>query len=302
MVLPAVQNLPLPAFTAAALWGVEVVLYALFAGLWSRQALLTVLGIGLGVATRLAANLLIFLLLRVELGTLFKTDNTYWLFHLWSIVLTGLIFLLAYKALIEDLCAILVPTATTATASKKFAFNDKAAAPAAEATAPPLPTAKPVKHVAPSATMTPIFVTDTKKSEEKVSTLLAPPEGFVPVTPLAGVTGTISLPAKVVLDSVPEAKNLLLANSTVHVPMSYLLPQLPRGTAWLTWQQVFERGLGVTEQGEARKDTEYQGRWVRIPPKYFVPQLAQSYFTAKKTPPRWMSLPEVPQEAEIRFE
>ena len=44
------------------------------------------------------------------------------------------------------------------------------------APAHPAPVAKSPKPVAPSATMTPIFVTDTRKPDEKVSTILTPPE------------------------------------------------------------------------------------------------------------------------------
>ena len=297
--IPALQSLPVPSFIATALWGLEVVLFALFAFLWTRQPLLTVIGIGLGVFTRLLANLLLLLLLpQRPIATLFTPDSAYWLYHLWAIILTCLAFVLAYKALIEDLNGLLVPKVVKASAPKQFAFNAKPTAPPPD----PHPVAKPVaKPATPAATSTPIFLTE-KKAPEKVSTILAPPEGFVPVALQNGVNGTVSVPAKVILESVPEAKNLLMANSTIHVPLGYITPQLPRGAAWLTWHQVFERGLGVTEQGEGRKDVEFQNRWVCIPPQYFVTQISQSFFTSRKTPPRWMSLPEVPQEAEIKFE
>ena len=286
---------PIPLLEAG-LWGLEAVVFLLCAWLWSRHPLVTVIGLGLGLATRLVANLLILLLLRLPTGNLFGLDTQNSAYHAWAIVLAVLAYLLAYRGLLEARCGLSAPPAVVARGkAQTFAFNTAKAPPPA----PPRPTSHPPRIVTAGGMTSSVFVPEKKDAEP---VLLAPPEGFVPVSLQSGVSGMVNLPAKVVLDSVPEAKGLMLPNSTLYIPMGYFTPQLPNATAWLTWQQIFEKGVGVTEAGEARKDANFLGRWVMVPPRYYVPQIASSYFSQKKTPPRWMSLPEVPQEAEIKFE
>lgn len=128
---------------------------------------------------------------------------------------------------------------------------------------------------------------------------LRPPDDFMPITPTENVFGAVTIPGHVVLASVPEAAVVITPDQSVTIRLAFLVPQLNRAVAWLTWQQIFNR---EPEGGGEPTALSLRDRWVRIPAQYYVLQVPPEYYERKRTSSAWLSLPEVPQEANLRFE
>ncbi len=108
---------------------------------------------------------------------------------------------------------------------------------------------------------------------------------------------------KVVLESVPESKEFLEPDTLVNFPIAYLIPQLHRGTAWLTWEQLFGRsGAESANPIPVEREAEFRHRWVRLYAKYYVSQIPPELFNSKKSAPSWFRQTEVPQEHGVKFD
>ena len=115
----------------------------------------------------------------------------------------------------------------------------------------------------------------------------------------------MNVPVELICTSVPEAAEVLIADVPVRIRISYIVPQVRNATIWLTWQQIFPAGDDDPNRRQApgRADTRFHGRWVRIPAKYYVPQMPREHFTIPKAKPlSWMKRPAVPQEVQFSQE
>jgi hypothetical protein len=145
-------------------------------------------------------------------------------------------------------------------------------------------------------------VDDGETDTGEPATHLHPPADFNPILAREDITGTITLPASLILESVPEAKTILAPGYGLSIRLAYIVPQLPRGTVWLTWRQVFEKGVPpMPNKDTAKLEEEFINRWIRLFPRNYVLQVPSSYFNSTKTPPAWMKLPEIENESEITF-
>jgi hypothetical protein len=285
------------------LWLVEAAVYAIIAGVMARHVLIALAGPVLGVMLRFIISLLIGVIISTqntqELDkTLQGMDGASWGFRLLAILMTCAIFFFPLRRLFQTGFGMMAGPAApvNSSRSKQFSFANKAprtghyqivrsSTPAPSATA-----------AAPSATPS------TAPSASRHS-VLTPPENFVPVIPRDNVFGTVSVPAAVVLASVPEAAPFLEADKPVTIHLAYLVPQLSRCTAWLLWQQIFSApgGGGARALGE-QADAGVRDRWVKISPKFFITQVPQEYYQMQRIPPAWMRLAEVPQESQFNNE
>lgn len=134
--------------------------------------------------------------------------------------------------------------------------------------------------------------------------VLTPPEDFVRPEAARGVHGTITVPRKVIIASVPEAENFLRSDKPIPVQLSMIVPQLKRATVWLTWQQVFDTGNTDPSMGNPyMDDPDLYDRWIRIPAKYYALQVPEQFYTKDRTNnPAWMQQPHVPQEEQFDLE
>lgn len=151
-----------------------------------------------------------------------------------------------------------------------------------------------------SAVSADIVRDNTSLKEE--NSFLAPPEGFYPVVAAENIPGIVNISSAVILESIPEAQILLTPDVPIRIRLAYIVPQLPRATVWLTWQQVFPGGNeDPNNQSTPRPDSvHFQSRWIRIPAKYYVLQVPREYFIRPAVvQPNWMKRPPVPQEAQF---
>lgn len=289
-----------------ALWVVEGILYLVLAATFARQAAGAIGGLFLGFVTRLVASTLIALLARKP-ESIIAFDGQNWMLHAVAIVVTALAFVIVYRPWLSSMAGGTHRSTSAAKTSapsnapakhapaksgknSQFNFNTRPAAPA-----------RNVSSSTPYMPGPPLGGVNTGEGEDLPPTHLRPPENFTPVLPREDVIGEVTIPGSIILESVPEAKGLITASTQARIRLAYIVPQLSRGTVWLFWQQVFERGV-PSMMGEQVSDGEFRGRWIAIPPRYYVPQVPRDDFTSVKTPPAWMNLPEVPQEAEIKFQ
>ncbi|HOF87521.1 MAG TPA: hypothetical protein PLZ36_05370, partial [Armatimonadota bacterium] len=274
------------------LWLLEVLLYALIAGLLSRNLLVALSGAVLGFITRFVVFLLMGILVSSQNGvefseTLIGMDGSSWAYRALAMLVTGTMLLLPFRRMLQTGYGLIDAPAPAPSVSraKQFSFASKAprtghyqivrSAPATPAAPAP---------AAPAAPRHPV---------------VQPPENFTPAIPRDNVFGTVSVPASVILASVPEAQPFLEAEKPVTIHLAYLVPQLQRCTAWLIWQQIFSApGGGARPTGE-QADAGVRDRWVKISPKYFITQVPREYFEIQRIPPAWMRLPAVPQESQF---
>lgn len=290
-----VQMLPLRALSTPmadmAMWIAEVVLYLALAWWFSRNLTGAVAGLLIGFATRFASSVLIFLLSQISLAQIFTFDGRQGVFHLVAMVIALLALLLSFRPLLVNLGLAQTQAAEENGKKTRMAFDNRVLTP---------PPAKPAKPAHVPLVLSPEDAISSPT--ERPPTHLQPPEDFNPIFARDDVPGTITIPASVILESVPEAKTILAPGYGISIRLAYIVPQLPRGTAWLTWKQVFEKGVPpMANVDTARLEPEFISRWIRLAPKHYVMQVPNSYFTTKKTTPAWLSLPEVEQEAEITF-
>jgi hypothetical protein len=281
-------------------WGVELVLYAVLAWVLSRHLLVTFCGPILGLITRFIVTFLIGLLVSAQSDKplsdiLLMLDREMWLYRVVAILMTAVIMLFPFRQTFQSGFGLLAmpssgkgggktPSAT-GNKSKQFSFASKAPHTGNYQVTRSSPQGAP--SAAPAAAPTRQHI-------------LTPPEGVTPVIPRDNVFGAVSVPASVVLQCVPEAQPFLETDRPVSIHLAYLVPQMPRGTAWLLWQQIFSGGAGTRADGGA--DAGIRDRWVRISPKYYITQVPREYFEMQRTPTAWMRLPEVPQEQQFHFD
>lgn len=290
-----IQMLPLRALTNPtadkAMWIAEAILYLVLAWWFSRNLIGAVTGLLIGFATRFAASTLIFLLSQITLTQIFTADGSKGVLHMVAVVIAVLALLLSFRALLVNLGLTHTQAAKDNGKKTRMAFDNRVL------------TSAPAKPSAPARVPLVLSPEDgISEITERPATHLQPPADFNPVYARDDVPGTLTIPASVILESVPEAKTILSPGYGIGIRLAYLVPQLPRGTAWLTWKQVFEKGVPpMANVDTARLEPEFTSRWIRLSPKHYVTQVPSSYFKTKKTPPPWLSLPEVEQEADITF-
>lgn len=271
------------------IWALEIGLY--FTITWvlaHHHFLVAVVGVFVGLILRQGVALLISALLSQHSSesavVIFgKMANDYWLLNVLAIITSALILLIPFHGLLA--AGFLFHGAADEnldSAPKRFSF---ATTPAPSATS---------GASGPSISRTP-----TGKASQ-----LAPPDGFTPLPPRDDVSGMVNIPTDIIAASVPEAAAYLREGTPVRVRLAHLVPQLSQATVWLTWQQVF---LSTPEDpnamhGPNRPDASLQGRWIKVPAHAYVPQVPREHFLsagAPPPPPKWMTLPPVPQEEQF---
>ena len=277
---PAQLNRPLD----LALWIVEGLAYLLLGWLLARQAAGAIFALALGFATRIVASVLISLLTKIPVFAI----TGYWIAHLLAVLIAVLALSISFRGLLRR------TESTRATKAKDkvhFSFDRTTNAP----------------RKAPDPITTPQVPLgmeelsfDDGATEQTMH--LRPPEDFAPVLARNDITGTINIPASVILESVPEARSILNSASAVSVRLAVIVPQMSRATIWLTWQQAFDKGVpAIANIDTAKLEPEFYSRWIRVPARYYVLQVPQEHFKVKKVQPSWMQLPELENEAEITF-
>lgn len=292
------------------LWLIEAGVYALIAGLLARHMLIALSGPVMGIMIRFIISLLIGVIISSQNAialdkTLQGMDSTSWGFRLLAMLMTCAIFLFPFRRLFQTGFGLLTSPATAPSLSrpKQFSFASKAprtghyqivrstpvaAHQSSSAAAPAAPASSAASSAAaPAASRRPV---------------VTPPESFVPVIPRDNVFGTVSVPASVILASVPEAAPFLDADKPVSIHLAYLVPQLSRCTAWLLWQQIFSAPGGGNRPTSEQADAGVRDRWVKMSPKYFITQVPREYYEMQRIPPAWMRLAEVPQESQFNTE
>lgn len=275
------------------LWVVELACYFIVAySLLPKKVLYSFGGMVLGILLRLFITFLMALLLHSFAGETLPSmfvamDNELWIMRLPAIITAVALLAFPARRLLESGFgweSHLLHKSAPESRAKSFNFNNTRHEVAGN-------------QVAGNRPVTEANTTTSMRGEKK----FAPPEGFSPIAPLAGVNGTVNISHNTILASVPEAQPYLLKDYPIRVRKAYIVPQLRRGTVWLTWQQVFPGGADDLNYIHAdRPDAQFQGRWIRIPAKEYVMQLDMEFFAVKTpVPPGWMQRPEVPQEAQF---
>jgi len=262
------------------LFGAEVVLFLLISWLLSRKVLPTVIGLVAGLLARSVAAILIELLLRSkDMMTLFQPHGQYLIVHVLILATACMVLLIPLRGLlISGFTQVVAKGGTASKQQQQFYFSSR-----------PAPTSNLQLRTSPG-----------RPGSDK--THLSPPASFVTSYPRDDVTGLAHISVQLVLESVPEAAPYLKPDALIRVRLSYVVSQLSRGTVWLTWPQVFAKGLndGAFTKSDY-PEADFRDRWIRIPPKYYVKQVAQEYFSLTKRTPSWMRLPEVPQENQLKL-
>ena len=264
------------------LWALELGLYVLLAWILSRKALPTVLTLLLGMVLHMILGVLVALGVQRPIVILLRVDDSYWLVHLVNMLTICAVMLLPMRKLVESGFAQLFDRrAPHAGGPQQFSFATR---PAQKATLP---------------------ITRAKAGEKNEvaaeKTYLTPPEGFVMIFADQDI-GKAYVHGKVILESVPEAAALLDQGVLVYFPLAFLVGQLPRATAWLTWEQIFNRKSDEPSPLSSDQDAEFRHRWIRLPAKCYVSQIPPELFSAKKNPPTWLRQSEVPQEHHFQLE
>ena len=110
--------------------------------------------------------------------------------------------------------------------------------------------------------------------------------------PAVGITGTISVPSTLILEAVPEAKDIIATDNDLPIELQYVIPQISNATLWFTWQQLFRSEVVAAK---------FQDRWVKIPAKYYVFQIPREYYVSSIESPVWMTREAVPQENDLNI-
>jgi len=290
-----VQLLPFRALNSPAiditLWIVEAVLYVGIALFFSRNAGGAIAGLVLGYIIRLAANALIFLLVSLPLADLFVFGGERGLLHALAVVIALLALSLSFRPLLVNIGLPQAKSPVKNGSKTRVAFDNRQ-----------LPTsARQQAQSRRSPGGQSEEVGEIISSEQGAA--LHPPADFNPILPREDVAGTLTIQTGILLDSVPEAKSILAPNYGISIRLAYIVPQLPRGTVWLTWRQVFEKGVPPMETVDTtRLEQQFINRWIRLSPRQYITQVPAIYFEKQKTTPAWMKLPAIEQEAEITFE
>lgn len=254
------------------LWLVEIGIYIVIGrrlgkGMPLRIALAVGLGLGIRIVTSLLTALLLGAAEHAPGAVITAAGGLGWLYHLCALPSAVGTLLLPCRFLLEP---------------DQLQISDVERRKEAE-----IPTAfsfEPAKRVV----IQPEVRFQRKKQEPAPESCLQPPTGFTPVTAAKDVDGTVSVPASVLLASVPEAADLLDACTTVPVPLALILPQLRRAELWVTWRQLFPEDA-----------SNYCDRWLRIPAMHYALQVPREYFVVEQTTPAWLSREPVAQEAEL---
>jgi hypothetical protein len=264
------------------LWPIEAVLYLIISAVLSRGRSVGVVvgGAMLGVVTRLVASLLIAVAVGTASNmpvpvTFLEHETGLWAYHALAIVIATAALFLSYGGLIRAGFRgperVVVPDAH---AGANFSF---AARPAPSATPQGKGGIGQLKRV------------DTARD-------LAPPDGFVPVTPAPNVFGAVHITGALVLECIPEAAPHVTPEQRVPIRLALIVPQLAHGTVWVTWQQVSARPDEPGASEASRPDAGIMGRWVRIPAHAYVMQVPHEHFQVSRPKPAWMTATPVPQE------
>jgi len=289
-----VQMLPLSSLNTpkadSALWIAEGVLYLLLSFLFARNLVGTIAGVVLGFVTRIAASALIFLLVPTNYSELFAFGGGRGLFHALAVIIAVLALAVSFRTLLANFSLSRLTAPAKGGGKTRFAFENR-----------PLPSAAKPQATAKVPLVLPLEG-ETQTANGEPATHLYPPEDFTTILPRDDAIGTVTIPAAVILESVPEAKSILNPGYKINIRMSYIVPQLPRATVWLTWRQIFEKGAPpMPNVDTAKLEPEFQNRWVRIHARHYVTQVPRDYFQTKNPTPAWLKLPAVEQEADISF-
>jgi len=282
---------------ALILWGIEIAAYLGLAYASSNNTVITAIGGGLGIVTRMVASFVIGLTQFAShkqslFGFLWSVEKgDLWAFRLLAIVVTLAMIFVVYRSWYVDRFGLFEEVMVKKEKEKEREEKAK----------------EQPKAFAFAKKMTDISSINVRGNtgSRRDPDSLMPPEWFVPVAPLEAAYGTVNIPREVIVKCVPEAKILLTGNRPVQVRLAYIVPQLRHATIWLTWQQIFSsHNAGVIDSADAIAQAEaaLRDRWIKIPAKYYVGQVAAEFWVMNQVPPAWMRLPEVPQESEFRLE
>lgn len=286
-------SIPGPAMNAF-LWVLEIGLYAALAWYITRHPIVATVALALGVVMRY-----VFVFIYVGafgamdgtgfLATLIKNEQQ-WINQLLNMAVVGGLFALPLRNFLKtgfnykinmDLDADVVKPSAQQVPANKFSFAPKQTQVAdIKIRKAPKPTASAEQG------------------------MLTPPEDFVRPEPVKGVHGTVTVPRKVIIASVPEAESIMRSDKPIPVQLSLIVPQLKRATVWLTWQQIFDTGNTDPSLGNPHMDDpELYDRWVRIPAKYYALQVPEQFYAkGHMNHPAWMQQPHVPQEEQFDLE
>lgn len=268
-----------------ALWIVETVLYLGFAAFFSRNINGTIAGFVLGFLLRLVASALMFLLVSIPLSKLFVIGGEQGLLHALATAIALLALTLSFRTLLANLGLVKIHTPVEPAGKTRIAFDNRSLPASKSRAGAKVPLVLPPEGAAADS-----------------ATCLRPPDDLKPILAQESITGSVTVPASLILESVPEAKSILIPGYGIDIRLAYLVPQLSRGTAWLTWRQVFEKGVPpMPNVDTTRLEQDFIGRWIRLAPRNYITQVPSSYFSTAKSTPVWMKLPPIEQEAEIVF-
>jgi hypothetical protein len=285
-----------------ALWGAEVAIYGIIGWMIARNVPGTLVAVVLGLVARLVICVLIGLLLSTPEGkalgdVLANLHGKVWAYRVLAIVAAWATLQWPFHVLLASGFGTAERPAAAAASAAPAKAPAKAAPKAGSGSGFAFSTTKSSASRAVPSTAFPTRNTARMDEARPVHTL-TPPADFVMPKPLESLYGAVELPAKVILESVPEAEPFLTPDVPVRVRLALIAPQLMRGTVWVTWGQIFSDNA----KAGRTPDDEIVDRWIRIRPKYYVSQVPRDLFTAQRTPPPWMRLSEVPQENQFSLE
>lgn len=287
-----------PSVAFALLWILELGLYVGLTWYITRHPIIATVALGLGLVMRYAFVVIYQLVFGIMDGTPFlaniaMAESRDWAYQLLNLAVISGLFALPLRNFlktgfnykinpeIDDSNTVKSSSVSTPVAANKFSFAPKQAQVA---------DIKIRKAPKPAAS-----------AEQGV---LNPPEDFIRSEPVKGVHGTVNIPRKVIIASVPEAENILRTDKPIPVQLAFVVPQLKRATVWLTWQQIFDTGNTDPAHGNPNmEDPDLYDRWIRIPAKYYALQVPeQLYAKGQVNHPAWMLQPHVPQEEQYDLE
>ncbi|MEI6520324.1 MAG: hypothetical protein WCO98_09860 [bacterium] len=222
-----------------------------------------------GMLSRIFLSIITALILnQTIIDSLTKSSSYYWLYRIIEISITVIILLLPVTAIVRIIYHTENVKDNKNKVEQQFSFATKK-----------------INTDANIRVFRPEEVSDT-------STHLTPPEGFSQVMPAVGITGTISVPSTLILEAVPEAKDIIATDNDLPIELQYVIPQISNATLWFTWQQLFRSEVVAAK---------FQDRWVKIPAKYYVFQIPREYYVSSIESPVWMTREAVPQENDLNI-
>jgi len=272
----------------ATLWGIEFLLYFGITWMIAAEALPALIGGVLGLIIRLLVSMGFSLVLSIKdhlsfSDVLADVQGASWAYRALAIVIACIALNWPFYSLFAEGFSTKKATSPGKTVDrpKQFAFD----------------TAK----INRPSSATGGYPSRTIVKDELAPTTrqLTPPQEFVMPKPIDSVHGTVNIPLKVLVESIPDLEHLLAPETVAKIRLAFIVPQLSHGTIWLTWAQVFGDTLKNTH---GRLDEEMQDRWLRLRPKHYVLQVPAELFTVHRVPPPWMRLAEVPQEQQFTVE